>query len=456
MSTHANIIKLLTHLDYTTRTDGFCYGVSLRWLEACLLGSEAEFDNHISEMVKNGQGLVESNNARKANKPIFFTKQQLETLAFCDSLELYQHPGEHASLFGEYVRQEDVKTIPCLASSDDILSRGGLAQIYTHPGIYTKTEIVKYFDDLAAVIKNSAPLSKETFGIILSNHNHAIAMTYKPGSSDATWQFMDINQYPSQSFKAEDTALIAERLILGFQTSKNSYSTFNTSVFTLGNNEQLDELKRQLGQFKKQHVPIKEIASRVSHENNLVFIAAKDGDVPVIAELAEQQVNLDIPIHGDVTPAYIAAQIGHAGVIAELAKRGAILNRPVFGGVTSLHAAAQNGHAHVIAELMKQGVDPDIQNNNGSTPAYFAAQYGHAHVIAELGRQQKTNFNLARQGGATPAYIAAQMGHVHVIAELAKQGADLNIPEDDGGTPAFVAAHYGHASVIAELEKTRS
>lgn len=252
MSAHTNIIELLINLDYTKSMDGYCHGLSLRWLEACLLGREEEFfDKYINEIINNGKELIESHIARKKNQPIYFTKRQLETLAFCDSLELYQNPCKHVSLFADRLWQDNIKTISCLASADNIVSCGGLTRIYSEPGIYTKIEIQQYLDDLAAVIREVTPLSKETFGILLSGHNHVVALTYTPSSSSAIWKFMDINQYPSVSFmKTEDTNLIAERIVTGFQTSTNPYSTFHTSLFTLGNNEQLEQLKCQLDQFK--------------------------------------------------------------------------------------------------------------------------------------------------------------------------------------------------------------
>ncbi len=451
MSVHAGIIKLLLSLDYTQDKGGVCQGISLRWLEAYLLDAEQKFNEHIQSIVNDGEKLRSTHKARKKNQPVTFTKKQVTTLAFCDSLMLYQDSVEYSALFGRYLWQGDVEAISVFASSDKIISRGGLTQIYSEPGIYTEMEIKQYLDDLAAILKSHLPLSKESFGIILSSNNHTIALGYKPCGLDGEWKLMDIEHYPSISFKSEETTLLAKKIMTSLQSNQSPYMTCNVSMFTLGNNSHVLELKNQLDQFKKKSVLTKEIVSRISHDNNLAFIAAEYGHVSVLAELAKyNKKHLDLADEDGDTPLYMAAQNGHAHVIHELAMHGANLNTQDKDGTTSAIIAAQMGLDNVIAELGKNKANLDKPDNDGITPAHIAAVHDHAKVIAVLAKYG-ANLNVTLSNGITPAYFAAEQGHVSVLVKLAKYGANLNAPNWYGQTPAFAAAENGHASVIAEL-----
>lgn len=92
------------------------------------------------------------------------------------------------------------------------------------------------------------------------------------------------------------------------------------------------------------------------------------------------------------TSAHLAARNGHVAVIAELAKHGVNFNKANRSGDTQAHLAAQNGHAAVITELAKNNVNVHQQNEHGSTLAHIAALNGHAVVIAELAKHQ-VDFN---------------------------------------------------------------
>lgn len=215
MSIHVSMINLLISLGYT-RTPGCCHGFSLRWLEACLLGEEHVFKERIEAIDNAGYSLIHWINAAINKKGQNLTENDykfLDILSFLDGLELYQSPHRHFSTFNTPLTQDDVDIISHVASSVDILSRGGLARVYSEPGIYTKNEIKDYLDGLGLVIENACVPSKEPLGIVLSSHNHTIALTYTPGKG---WDFMDINQYPSKSFQINETNVLAEHIMMGF------------------------------------------------------------------------------------------------------------------------------------------------------------------------------------------------------------------------------------------------
>ncbi|WP_272943707.1 ankyrin repeat domain-containing protein, partial [Legionella pneumophila] len=182
-------------------------------------------------------------------------------------------------------------------------------------------------------------------------------------------------------------------------------------------------------------------------------LAAQNGHVAAIIELAKYGVDFNKTNERGDTPAHLAARNGHVAVIAELAKHGVNFNKANRSGDTPAHLAAQNGHAAVITELAKNNVNVHQQNEHGSTLAHIAALNGHAVVIAEVAKHQ-VDFNKKDINGSTPAHLAARNGHVAVIAELAKHQADLNKADNDGFTPAHIAALTGQSMVLDELIKS--
>jgi len=421
MGIHTNILDALASFGYCENFDGVCHGFSLRWLEASILGQENVFDERIQNITSNGPELAKLFHKAEQGRWKNLTEEEKRELfdirAFSESLALFQDSGGFSSIFDAYITQVAIETTSTLASSQGIRALGGLAQIYSEPSIYTPWELGKYLTDLGLIFESYQ--SQEAIGVLLSNWNHAIALSYTPGTG---WKFMDVNHYPSLSFKQNQTSSLAGLIELGFEgASADYYIPLNTTVLTTGKNPRLEQLKAELGKFKASHVVTEELATRKVKHVGLAFIAARHGHVNVIAELAKHDgVDLNQAINSGETPAYIAAHNGHANVIAELARH--------------------------------DGVDLNKAKNDGATPAFIAAQQGHANVIAELAKHDGVDLNKARNGGATPAFIAAQQGHANVITELAKHnGVDLNKANDGGETPALAAAKKGHANVITEL-----
>ena len=181
-------------------------------------------------------------------------------------------------------------------------SRGGLRRIYSEPGIYTQEELEKYLNDLGGALEASE--SKEVIGALLSSHKHTIALTYNP-ESDQKWCVMDINKYPSSSFKQGETSALAEKIARGLNyAAGHTYSAFNVSMFTTGRNPLSSRLEEELIKFKSTHALTEEIASRVKDKINLVYLAAQNGHADVIKELASLGANLNQASADGATPAF--------------------------------------------------------------------------------------------------------------------------------------------------------
>ncbi|HAT1796768.1 TPA: ankyrin repeat domain-containing protein [Legionella pneumophila] len=457
MDTHNAVLNCFLKLGYSD-VEGVCHGISIRWLEACLLGEEHVFHErikHLERIVSSGQDIVMLMDAVKEKKGKNLSKEDedlLDILAFFDSLDLYHAPYRHTELFGlsSDSNQKNIAFHSDLAASDKINALGGLTQVYSQALIPDEAELKHYLDELGFIMQAGSGSSKDVLGVLLSSFNHTLAVTYKPGNG---WGFMDINQYPPKVYKVEETGLLAKMIIKGLNSvPPSSYLALDASIYTTTRNPQVYSLTTQLGQFKSSHVITQEIASREQNGMGLAWIAARIGDVALISELAKHQVDLNKADKDSFTPAHLAVQHGDVALISELGRHQVDFNKAAKHGVTPAHLAAQQGDVAVIVELARHGVDFNKANESGSTPAHIAAQNGHVAVITELAKHG-VDFNKANENGATPAHLAARNGHVAVIAELAKHGVNFNKASRSGDTPAHLAAQNGHAAVITELAK---
>jgi hypothetical protein len=411
------MLELYHRLGYRQAT-GLCHGISLRWMEACMLGEEQRFHNRMEKMMLSPEETAQSIREAKAKKGVNLTEKDtdaLEVLAFFDGLALFHRPDEYGSLFNEpkFLNQNDVELVSNFASSEKIRESGGLAKIYSHPGIYTKAEMKKYLDNMGNILQSVAASSKETIGILLSSGSHAIALTY---TSDQGWRCMDINQYPSKPYDTKNTEPLVECIVAGFSGLEDDFTAFNTTVFTTGNYPLLYSLREQLEPLKMSLTLTEEIARRTANVNgvNLAFIAAFNGHSSVIEELAKlEEVDLNRAASSGATPAYIAAQNGHAPVIAELAKHGRVdLNLAESSGVTPALIAAQHGHSSVIEELIKYGVDINAPfKSSADSLTRFSGKFGE-EVLGRMNEFLKKQLAADKTAiPMTPFDIAVIMGH---------------------------------------------
>jgi ankyrin repeat protein len=428
MGFHTSVLSLRKKLGYHGTKEGCCHGVTMRWIEACLLNEEKIFDTRIRKINDEGKSLVEKIDevklkAREHQELTQEDKELLDILAFYESLELYQMPSKFSDTFNvdEAYSQHDAAAISNIAASDQIKERGSLAVIYSEPGIYTADEISMYLDELANTINESGN-TNDIFGVLLHNVNHAIGLTYQPRKE---WRFMDINQYPPRLFqKSQD---VVSMIAKGF-ANNSPYFAFNTSMIVTGDHaKQLDSLREQLDIVKNSHVITKEIAQR--EENiNLIHLAAEYGDANLILDLAKAGADLNKQnTNGPgATPVFIAAQAGHANVITALAEADADINKGYKGGVTPAIVAAHAGHARAITALAKAGADLDQEAHNGATPLAMAIQSRHDNAITAL-LDGGADINKITNVG-TPLFIAAKKGYTDMVDLLLAYKANANIP----------------------------
>ena len=344
---HSLLADLFNSLGYE-KEEGLCHGFSLRWLEAMMLGEQEinTFIERINIIQNEKDVLVDLFNQVKTSNWKNLAEQDkrklLDIHAFFDSLALFQGPGEYAKVFDACVNQFNINLTSSLASSEAIQSLGGLESIFSEPGIYNQSELTQYLEKLGAAFESSG--ITETIGMLLSNHNHTIGLCYTPGEG---WAFMDINQYPPEPYQFNETHLLSNKICLAFEN--NTHTALCMHVITTGGNQKKVSLQEVLDAVKKNFVLKNDIFAGDVSVTDLAYIAAQNGHVEVIKELAKHKADLNKATeNGGATPAYVAAQNGNVEVIKELAKHKADLNKAMKNGATPACIAAYNGHFEVV------------------------------------------------------------------------------------------------------------
>jgi len=451
MSIHASLISLSKAFGY--HEEGCCRGVTMRWIESCLLHDEDKFHRRLMKIDSEGKSLV--GNIGKVKKKVqqqekltAEDEELLEILAFYESLELYHSPEKFHALFNAHYFQGDMASVSCFAASSEINGLGGLTKIYSEPGIYTANEIKTYLDEFETAILQSDCAAEDVITMILGNVNHTIGLSYQKGKG---WKLMDINQYSKEYPEpTHDTKDIAEKILFYFKEgnpNRSPYVAFDTSILVIGHLEARTRLSEQLVGIKQGIT--EEIAKRVE-TINLAWIAARGGHIDVIRALGNAGADLNKTNNKGVTPLFMAVQNGHLEVVKYLYACKVDIKHLGRDGSTPLFMAAQNGHLEVVKYLLEQGADIKHTMTNGATPLFIAAQNGHTEVVKYL-LEHGADIEQPSTDGATPLFIAAHTGHTEVVKYLLEHGANIDQPSTRGATPLFIAAHTGHTEVVKYL-----
>lgn len=387
MNTHDALINAYVSLGYSLDDQGCCHGTSLRWLEASFLNEEPVFHKRLLKIVAYGQYLKKAIEEVKAKQGKNLTKEDkylLEIHAFMDHLYVFQAPYEQRSLFHRStpILQEDIDEASLMGSSDAIENLGGLNKVYSQPLIYDQEEIALYLNDLAQAIENHCPLPGKKVGILLSSHTHTIALTYVTGKGG--WRFMDINEYPPESFPQNNTKKLAKNIVESFKEHESPYIAFTSRVITVKKDPFINQLTEELVKLKTKH-PVTSNIARRTEQINLCYLASEQGDAQIVEEAVRQGANIEFIDKDGVTPVMVAAMHGYDAVVEILAKHNANLNVvDKLNGWTPMHYAVDDRYTKVITRLAQHNANLNVRANNGYTPLLLAVSHRNVAAVAEL------------------------------------------------------------------------
>lgn len=434
--------------------EGCCHGFAMRWLEACILGQGAVFEQRIDKIFSAKEDFIFKINAiQKGNEQKKNEHHDVfDILAFFDSLILFQNASEYQAIFSERLTSYQVEPLSYFASSKSVFLLGGLAQIHSQSGIYTVSELKNYLGTLSDVIETYAPLQKEPYGILLSNLEHSVAMSYTQRKG---WAFMDINQYPVKRCSQLQIENLAKLIQYAFNDDPNTpYVAFNTSFYTVGTRKSsLLKFSKKLKQFTQQAINQDVVQREAEGGVNLIYLAAAHAEVDLLSDLALHGANLNQKFKGNLPLTNYVVRLGHTELVEKLSECQVDLTQVTpTSGNHFVHEAAQYGYEEVIDTAEKLGVDLSLENKRGQTPLHLAVLKGHLGIVSRL-VENHVDLNKKDAFGLTPLHYAVKSGQLDVTIALIQVGADLNLCSPSGLTPVSMAAFNGHEKVVAELAK---
>jgi len=117
---------------------------------------------------------------------------------------------------------------------------------------------------------------------------------------------------------------------------------------------------------------------------DLLFDAARRGDVAYLRELLATGVDVNTQDAKGFTPLIIAAYDDHLEATKLLLEAGADVNVQDRAGNTALMGVCFKGYPEIARQLIAHGATLDLQNGNGGTALMFATLFGRNQLIPIL------------------------------------------------------------------------
>jgi ankyrin repeat protein len=203
-----------------------------------------------------------------------------------------------------------------------------------------------------------------------------------------------------------------------------------------------------------------------------MFIAAENGNIPMLKYLISQKANLNIRDKEGKTALH---KIKYPDVAKVLIKAGADINaEDKFGrtplmaaqnkamadyllsagakvkqtdkyGASLLHiAAAEDNNANLL-RFISNGINVNIRDKEGRTPLHYVIKYGSCDMSGtnlSILLMHKADPNLADNKGMTSLHYAARTQEPAKLEKLLKSGANPNLKDKLGNTPLHYAAAF--------------
>jgi len=154
------------------------------------------------------------------------------------------------------------------------------------------------------------------------------------------------------------------------------------------------------------------------------------------------------------TPLHLAVETGNIELAKFLIDSGANINLTdgTYEYYTPLHTACRSGKLEAVKLLKEKGADMDAVDGAGETAVNIASDYGHLPVVKYLLENGASVHSVSMIH--TPLLAAAENGHVEVVKFLLEKGANVNATgQYRKDTPLHVAAQNGFAAVCSLLIK---
>jgi ankyrin repeat protein len=493
--------------------EGLCYGISLMWIQALLVGSKGMDTFHrrlaIIAKFKNAEEMndaIERINLKKINKEKISDNDEitLSIREFLNGLLFHACLGEFAELFpGRRIPNQQGKISLEYTSPVELkqgihqarLTRGATSEDVTSAslvGLYTKQELITYFESLQKILQTEPPVNY-SFGIELGTPKHSISVGYD--YTTKRWLFTDANDLPPKPVTSFDA--LANHILRAetFKPYKGMVS-FGSSFYVAGEHKDDFDAKMQKWKASEDWKKIHEVTEEkvkyfnkkekfswlsvaiFYHDENLAMQlirqavrsqclqplidqgllhdAAKAGLSRVVRFLLPR-VKRSTPNKDGETPLHIAARSRQKAIVKILLEEDPDASENLVGaktpaGETPLHAAAEKGEVEIAQLLLTHGAVFNTPDASGGTPFHAAAKSGNVAMLQLLYEKDPNQVKAIIASGDTPLHIAAEEGKLDAVRFLLEIGAEPNAINTFKETALHAAAAAGHLEVVKCLK----
>ena len=403
--THAVLLELAKKLGYDFKPEGLCAGFTMRWLEACLTGTESTLVDRIDTIRK-----INDMPDTEQIDSIIDKNVLLDVRAFFESMLLYQRPEQHGDLFDDSLKQANINQIAQISASEETIKHGGIKSDEIDCGIYTQDGIEQYLNNIAQAIKKTD--CKSTVGFRLAGHGHAIGLAYHP--EEDKWRFMNVNSYPPDELSVKEAS---EKIFNAFlQPDSHQVTPFRSTIIALGEEKNYNQIVTELRKMENNYRISSDIASSAFQAKYLLHAAARLNNVKLI-DLTQGALNINVNDRDDIdegAPIHLAARFGSLEAIIKLKELRANINANTKSGQTALSIATINNRLDVVNLLLSLGAKPDRTFDLAATELSVAAREGYTDIALRL-IEHGANPNKPNKAGDTPLFLAAQEGRLDLV-----------------------------------------
>lgn len=437
-------------LGYPGDSEGVCYGVAHMGVHAIHDKALKRFDARlalIKQLVEEGTLVAKIAEIRQLQRKskTTLTDPIIEIPAFIEGVELYMNPYIYSRYFEKQLApktQHGMMTAPVVRPKE----LGAITEVEKFTGVYTKEELVLYFQALREAVKKYN--FKEPISLVLTSGGHAITVGYSPVEDE--WQLINSADFPTKYIKS--TQEIAEEACGAF--SKNSVAAIATHFIGLARDE--EKLKAIITMWQEQIASLHTVTPQKavmtdSHATSWLYLAAAENQYDLVKTLVENDADVNAAMKSGSSPLHVAVQFGCSKIVKFLLDHQANANIEKKNGVTPLFIAALQGYLDIFNELKANGAD-DKKIWEGANLLCTAASRGHADLVEALLNDDADVIDQPiLSTGETPLFLAAMGGYIEAVNILLARGANANQATIKGVTPLYIAAQYGFADIIEAL-----
>ena len=186
--------------------------------------------------------------------------------------------------------------------------------------------------------------------------------------------------------------------------------------------------------------------------NNLLHIATRLNNLPIIKTLIEQGLPIDEPDATGTTPLLMACTSSSKMLIQLFIDSGANVFVTNSEGLSPIYHACGYNQKEVVKLFLENGLDVNYKLPNSESSSDMGNYLDFVETANNLAMDSAYNLtNSYTYGGESLIHLATKNGQLYMVELLLKRGAEVNIQDESENTPLHYAAANGKKDLVKLL-----